>query len=164
MALLLLLFLLGLLLLLEEAVLVLQFLVEGRPYSRECKVLWNFSFFKASFDFVFENYKLLLHFRVDISLLVSGPKSPEGIANDISLGRLHLLAEYVLSKLQKDVLPLEKLCFFLLSLDALVLRPQRILNVLCRFGLLLRRVLKDKLLHLSLIGTTSILRGLLRSI
>ena len=150
--------------LLEEAVLVLQFLMEGRPNSWEREILWDLSFFKASLDFIFENNELLLHFWVDVSLLVSGPKSPERIANDITLGRLHLLAEYVLSKLQKDVLPLKKLCFLLLSLDALVLRPQRILNVLCRFGLLLRRVLKDELLHLSLVGTTSILRGFLRSI
>lgn len=93
-------------LLLDEVVLRLDFLVEVGAYSWEFKGLWHISRFKSLSYLLFENHKFILHFRVYISFLIGGPKSPKSIAFNIPMFRFLLLAKNVFPKLLKDVLPL----------------------------------------------------------
>ena len=62
-----------------------QFSVESCTKSRHSKSFWYISTFKSLFNFLFENYKLILHFRINIPFIISWPKSPECITDNITM-------------------------------------------------------------------------------
>ena len=65
----------------------------------------NVSIFESLLDLLLENDQFVLHFWIDVALVVCGPEAPEGVANDVTKACL-LLSKDVLSELRQDVLPL----------------------------------------------------------
>ena len=104
-------------LLFNEVVLLRELLVKARSNPRKFKLVRYLFFLEAFFDFVFEGYELVLHLRVDVPVIICGPKTPESITYDIAISSFLLHPEYVLSQLQKDILSLHQRQLILLLLD-----------------------------------------------
>ena len=117
----------------------------------------NVSIFESLLDLLLENDQFVLHFRIDVALVVCGPEAPEGVANDVAEAGL-LLAEDVLAELRQYVLPLQQLLADLLLLpqlsfiqDGLILL-HRVRYRWHRYLLVADRILKDQLLYRALVS------------
>jgi len=75
----------------------------------ECKVMCYISFFKSFSDLLLEYHQLIFHFWVYIALFICRPESPKGITNNVSKSSCLFNPKNVLSKLQQNFLPLQKL-------------------------------------------------------
>ena len=94
------------LLLLDEVVLRLEFLVEVWAYSREFKCFRDVPSFKSLSYLLFEHYQFIFHFWVNVSFFIGWPKSPKSITFDVALFRFLLNTKNVFPKLLKDILSL----------------------------------------------------------
>ena len=82
--------------------------------SREGKSILDVTSLKTLSDLLFENYEFIFHFRIDISLLVGGPKAPKSIADDVAEPRLLLFSENIMPQLGQDISSLFELLVHLL--------------------------------------------------
>jgi hypothetical protein len=133
-----------------------QLHVEGTSDSWELEASCNFPTFESLLYLFLENNQFVLHLRVNVPLLVAGPKSPKSITNDIAEACL-FLSKYVLPQLCEDILPLLQLLSNFLVLSSLPL----VLHRVCLFHSVRywrhhhlgvwHGILKDKLLHSTLI-------------
>ena len=77
-------------LLFQKTILLLNLAVQRCPDSWKLKILGYLSIFKSLLDLLLENDQFVLHLGIYVALVISGPKAPEGVANDISEARLLL--------------------------------------------------------------------------
>jgi len=89
--------LLLLFLLIYEVIFVVQLRVELAAYSREFKLVRDFSRLEPGSDLLFEDDQLILHLWIDVPLLLGGPEAPKCIADDVAIGRYLFSAEDVIS-------------------------------------------------------------------
>ena len=103
-----------------EVILLAQLGVKrtANPRKREC--LRNVSFIEPLLDLLLEDMELILHLWVNVPLCVSRPESPEGVADDTTLGSGLFVPKDILSELSQNLDSLLELCSLLKSL-ALVL-------------------------------------------
>ena len=93
---------------LEHVILLLDLGVQHGANSRKLEVVGDVPIFKSLLYFLLENDQFVLHFGVDVPLVVRWPKTPKGIANNVAEARL-LVPENVIPELREDVLPLLQL-------------------------------------------------------
>ena len=113
--------------------------------------------------FLLENDQFVLHFRIDVSLLIRWPKSPESIADDVAEACRLFIAKNVIPQLRKYVLPLLQLLPDLLLVPCLpfILHLVRLLHCI-RYGwhhhsVAGHGILQDQLLDASLVFLSSLL-------
>lgn len=80
-------------------VLLSYLLVELCIEPGEGESVWDIAAFKALLDFLLEHDQLVLHLRVDVSLVISWPEAPKSITDDVSEASFLLITKYVLSEL-----------------------------------------------------------------
>ena len=108
-------------LLFYHVVFLVQFCMETCSKSWHSKCFWNISWFKSLFNFFLKNDQLIFHFGIYISFIISRPKAPKCIANNITMLSLFFISKYIFPQLIEDILSLHQLLFLLLLIPCQLL-------------------------------------------